>query len=98
MLRPVLVESIISQIMDRIHLRPRPPDRPPVKLQPLPADCEENMDMTCAICLEENTAPLATGCQKPPVVRVKRGGSGANGNFSCIMGSTGLSGFEKCPN
>jgi hypothetical protein len=60
-LRPVLVESIISQIMDRIHLRPRPLHRTPVDLLPLPFDCEEAMDMTCAICLDDNTTPRR-GC------------------------------------
>jgi len=57
-LRPVLVESIIAQIMQRINLRPPPPsDRPPVPLRALPPDCAETMDMTCAICLDENRAP-----------------------------------------
>ena len=91
-LRPVLVESIIAQIMDRIHLRPRPPDRAPVKLKPLPEDCEADMDMTCAICLEDNTAPRAASSGPSSGAALS---SGAQENPSGML-PCGHAFHEKC--
>jgi hypothetical protein len=56
-LRPVLVESILSQILDHLHLGPRQPIRAPITLRPLPEDCGKTMDMTCTICLDDCTPP-----------------------------------------
>ncbi len=84
-LRPVLVESIIAQIMQRINMRPPPPDRPPVPLLPLPPDCAETMDMTCAICLDENRAPTPPGDEEASAPGPESHDSGAesSGMLAC---------------
>ena len=48
-----------TDMSSHVQVRLRGRARVPVELQPLPVHCEKTMDMTCAICLEDNTPPGA---------------------------------------
>jgi len=98
-LRPVLVESIITQIMGRMHVQPARPQRAPVELKPLPADCVATMDMTCTICLDDNIPP--SDCDSSCNISERTGNSsgmlacGHAFHTECIQ--TWLNNHDDCP-